>query len=162
MNRLVPAFLLVAVAVGGVAWFLREPPAEKPVAPTQPPGAPEKPPMPTPGAATAVVLPIPSTKDVPAERLLRFPNGETAAPLNGIENPATCVWGDTPWSPIVRRELNNGIEWYVHADGTYTTTTTIWRSDTKRQEPVTFCMHPTTPATLGADDSGATGGTPKK
>lgn len=161
MNRIALGFLIVAVAAGGVAWSLRDRPAEKAPAPA-PQKAPEKAPTPNAGAAASVVMPIPDKKGVPPERLLRFPNGETAAPLNGIENPATCVWGDVPWSPIVRRELNNGIEWYVHADGTYTTTTTVWRSDSQRMEPVTLCHHPTTPAPLNGDDTTGTGAAPKK
>jgi hypothetical protein len=162
VNRIALGTLIVVAAAGGVAWSLRNGPAEKPPEPA-PPMAPEKAPTPTPGAATSVVMRIPDKKGVPPEQLLRFPNGETAAPLNGIENPATCVWGtDVPWSPIVRRELNNGLEWYVHADGTYTTTTKVWRSDTQRMEPVTLCLHPTTPAPLNGDDGKGTGGEPKK
>jgi hypothetical protein len=87
---------------------------------------------------------------------LRFPPGVTVAAPNGVTGaPAPCVWGDQPWSPIVRREWNNGLEWYVHADGTYTTTKMSWRSDLGRSDAVTLCVHPM--AGVAPHDNGSGG-----
>jgi hypothetical protein len=91
-------------------------------------------------SGSAAVVP-----DAPASEttVIRFPGGQTAKALNDCKSSATCVWGDRPWSPIERVEFNNGLYWYVHRDGTYTTTTMTWRSDLGREDVVALCMHPT-------------------
>lgn len=74
--------------------------------------------------------------------MLRLPDGSEVPPLNGVKEPAALVWGDEPYSPIVGKELGSGIEWYVHADGTRTTTLDRWRPDLGRMDSVTLVAHP--------------------
>lgn len=64
------------------------------------------------------------------------------APLNGVAAPAPFVWGEGPYSPIVGQEFGNGVDWYVHADGTRSTTLERWRNDLQRVDAVTLVMHP--------------------
>jgi len=148
---------LAVLALGGAAiWYFASLPGPKPAPPATVLPAPLPPPEPAaPATAETVARPVPKTEGLPAEQLLRFPNGTAVAPLNKVIKPAVCAWGDTPWSPIVRCEFNNGLDWYVHADGTYTTTLMTWRSDLGREEPFTLCLHPVTPVGI---EPGAAGG----
>ena len=102
----------------------------------------ETPPAPAPAVAPATAPAVPPT--APARRL-RMPDGTEVEPLNGVKAPAAIVWGDQPYSPIVGTERGNGIDWYVHADGTRTTTLEIWRSDLGRVDPLTLVSHPKAP-----------------
>lgn len=132
---------------------------------TVPDVAPE--PAPNPGPAPERLLPSTSpvmtvrfepepAELVPADRRLRMPDGSFVPTLNGVLHPADIVWGDRPWSPIVRKQIDPTVEWYVHADGTYTTTLMRWRGDLGREEPVTLCMRPGRPAaTERVDREGA-------
>ena len=152
-------FLVVAAAAGaGVWWTLRTPPED---APKPPPPTAEKPADPKPSTApvmTVPYLPEPEAK-VPAERRLKMPDGSFVPTLNGVVNPAAIVWHSGPYSPVVRKQVDPTLEWYVHADGTYTTTIMQWRSDLGRNDACTLCMKPEKAATTEpAGDEGA----PKK
>lgn len=104
--------------------------------------------------------------DVPAEdhtRLLALPDGSFVPALNGALGapPLIRFWGNRPWSPIVGRERSDrGIDWYVHADGTRSTTQMAWRSDLGRMDAMTRVAAPgpaVTPA-AGGSPVGGTGG----
>jgi hypothetical protein len=105
---------------------------------------------PQPAAATA------APAAAPAPGRLRLPDGSEVEPLNGVKAPPAMVWGETPYAPIVGREFGNGIEWYVHADGTRSTTLDRWRDDLGRRDSVTLVAHPKAPVPVeaGAADPG--------
>ena len=79
-------------------------------------------------------------------RTIPLPDGTFVPALNGIENPPAPHWErGRPWSPIVGRAHSQGLEWYVHADGTWTTTFRAWRDELGRYDDTTAVYHPGTP-----------------
>lgn len=150
MSKVLPGIVFLALG-GGAFWlYTQQSPATPPVAP---PEQPEQKVVPEVKKVEKADLPANPKPDQPtATKKLRFPNGTLVEPLNGVTDPALCVWGDAPWSPIVRKEHNGNMDWYVHADGTYTTTMMQWRSDLKREDAVTLCLHPTKP--IAVESSG--------
>ena len=60
------------------------------------------------------------------------------AALNGATGAMrlAAAWGPHPWSPIVTVERSDaGVDWYVHADGSRSTTEMKWRPDLGRGRP---------------------------
>ena len=109
-----------------------------------------------PVTATAVAPPVrvaesPTPAPDPARRdLLELPDGSFVPCLNGATNAAPLRKGwdpRLPYSPIVRVERDAGIDWYVHADGTKSTTVMVYRSDLGRDDALTRVAHvaPTPP-----------------
>jgi len=96
---------------------------------------------PPPPSRSAVTQPSPSAPEEEVQ-MLKLPDGSEVAPLNGVKQPAAMVWQNPQWSPIVGTEHSNGIDWYVHADGTRTTTVMLWRSDLGRTDAITWSFHP--------------------
>ena len=88
---------------------------------------------------------------------LRLPDGSMMPALNGVVAPPPLRWPvDRAWSPIRRRFVDRrGTEWYEHADGSFTTTLLVDRSDLGHQEAVTHVVHPVDPgqATIAEDVS---------
>jgi hypothetical protein len=75
---------------------------------------------------------------------LALPDGTFAEALNGAIDPAPLrqSWGTGPWSPIVGVERNSvGIDWYRHADGSYSTTERIWHGDKGEWTTMTRVAH---------------------
>lgn len=99
---------------------------------------------PPPPVATGDGTPAAPKPDAAAKKsgMLKLPDGSEVAPLNGVENPPRLVWQNPEYSPIVRTEHNGDFDWYVHADGSYSTTLMIWRSDLGRADAVSYCLHP--------------------
>jgi len=158
IHKPIALLVVAAAAAAGAWWALRTPPdlAPEPAPVAEPPAA-----GPVPSAAplmTVDYLPEPEAK-VPAERRLKMPDGSFVPTLNGVVNPAAIPWGSAPYSPIVRKQIDPTLEWYVHADGTYTTTIMQWRSELGRDDACTICLHPIAPA---ATEPGAGEGAPKK
>ena len=80
-------------------------------------------------------------------------HGTWVPTLNGATNPAPLekYWEPRrPWSPIVGIERSDlGIDWYVHGDGSRSTTEMRWRQDLDRMDALVRTAHPgpaTTPA----------------
>jgi hypothetical protein len=143
-------YALVAVAVASLAWLRPEQPkaAAAPQAPAAaPPSAP---------SAEVAVGGAPRRGDEPAaapastateggSRELLLPDGSKALTLNGATDadPLATFWGPFPWSPIVGVERNDqGLDWYKHADGSYSTTQMVWRQDLGRHAAMTRVAHP--------------------
>ena len=70
----------------------------------------------------------PQRIDDPEKRkgMLEMPDGTFVEPLNGVKNPQKAIWRGR-YSPIIGKTtrfwLGYGtIEWYVHVDGSQTTT----------------------------------------
>jgi len=87
------------------------------------------------------VVPVAAARDPQArDRQLELPDGTFVPTLNGATGALSLgkCWGARPWSPIERIERSDlGIDWYVHADGTRTTTEMKWRDDLRRLDAMT-------------------------
>lgn len=143
--RLGLAALLVAGAATGVYLWNPDQPAidDTPVPPVQQ-STPDAPP---PRLAVDYTAPT-AVRDPDAAtraRMVRLPNGDFVPSLNGVINAPPMEWGDaTPYSPIIGKERDSrGQEWYVHMDGSKSTTTNVYRSDLGRYDGSTQVAHPT-------------------
>lgn len=105
-------------------------------------------PQPTTDTVMAVTVPIPDkTASTDSRRHeLELPDGSFVPTLNGALDaaPLQRYWSaQRPWSPIVGVERSEaGIDWYRHADGSYSTTQMVWRSDLGREDAMTRVAHP--------------------
>lgn len=95
--------------------------------------------------ANAIAVPAASAPKADRSHQLELPDGTFVAALNGATDPAPLkqYWGSqVPWSPIVGVERNDqGVDWYRHANGSYSTTQMVWRSDLKAYAPMTRVGH---------------------
>lgn len=92
----------------------------------------------------AASAPNPTGTAPDRSRELLLPDGSYVPALNGATNPAPLkqFWGLVPWSPIVGVETNDhGVAWYRHANGSYSTTETLWDSAGKRHVTLTRVAH---------------------
>jgi hypothetical protein len=148
--------VIAAAAVVGLAITLLPEP-EKIEAPPALPIVLTEPPAPPVAAYVEKPLSLPVVRGPEAGAgMLRMPDGSFVPPLNGVVNPPAAQWTD-PFSPIVgiRRSNDAGaIEWYVHADGTMTTTIMLFRHELGRTDATTKVAHPRTPVP-NVDGSGA-------
>jgi hypothetical protein len=77
-------------------------------------------------------------------RELLLPDGTYVPTLNGATDAAPLheYWGPREWSPIVAVERNDaGVDWYRHANGSYSTTEMVMRSDLGRLAALTRVAH---------------------
>jgi hypothetical protein len=139
--------IAAAVVVGLAITLLPEP--EKIEAPPALPIVVREKPVPPAAAYVEKPLSVPIVKDPGAGAgMLRMPDGSFVPPLNGAVNPPAAQWTD-PFSPIVGTRRGNeagAIEWYVHADGTMTTTIMLFRHELGRPDATTIVTHPRAPA----------------
>jgi hypothetical protein len=86
-------------------------------------------------------VPAPSRAPAgPRDQQLALPDDTFVPCLNGARGAPDLreYWGNRPFSPIVAVERSDlGVDWYVHADGTRTTTEMKWRSDLGRFDAMT-------------------------
>ena len=89
-------------------------------------------------------LPLPS-KLGPGPKSLKMPDGTYLPVLNGAEGAPAVDWPEgRPYSPVIKKIIDaEGLEWYLHKDGSYTITQNLYRSDLKRTEPATTLYNPT-------------------
>jgi hypothetical protein len=139
---------LGALAAG--AYFLA---GQQPEAPPKAPPPTAAAPTPPPNApAPAAAAPLPERGRKPAAPAgrpdqLALPDGTFVATLNGATDvpPLGDYWGNWPWSPIVGVERSSaGLDWYKHADGSFSTTQMAWSSTLKAHVPMTRVAHPST------------------
>ncbi len=99
-----------------------------------------------PPAPAVAVVPSAAGAAVPADRSrqLELPDGTFVPALNGAVEPAPLAtyWGPFPWSPNGGIESGQGVDWYRHADGSYSTTQMVWRRDLGREVAMTRVAHP--------------------
>ena len=111
-----------------------------------------------PRAARADLPADAAAERAPAEdrsHLLELPDGSSCATLNGAVDaaPLGTYWGPQPWSPIVAIERSSaGIDWYRHADGSFSTTQMVWRKDLGRMAAMTRVAHPGPVAPIAPPD----------
>lgn len=135
------AIAVLSLGIAGLAAFAWPSAAPAPAAPplvAPPPTVPPPPP-----AAAAVLAAAPSAAD--HRRDIELPDGNFVPALNGAvgARPIALAWGDTPWSPIIGTERSDaGVDWYVHADGSRSTTEMKFRSDLGRLDAMTRVAHP--------------------
>lgn len=147
-NVLAAAAGLAGLAAGAY-WLLGQQPAAPPKAPPPTAAAPT-PSTTTPTPAAAAPLPERGRKPAPPPSRpdeLALPDGTFVATLNGATNvpPLADYWGTWPWSPIVGVERSSaGLDWYKHADGSFSTTQMAWSSTLKAHVPMTRVAHPST------------------
>lgn len=96
--------------------------------------------------APATKSPLTIDPQLPRNRTLLLPDGTRVPALNGAVNasPMKDAWpSNVPWSPIVATERSDlGVDWYVHQDGSRSTTEMKWRSDLGREDAVTRLARP--------------------
>lgn len=88
---------------------------------------------------------LPAASAPEGNRELQLPDGSVVPTLNDAVDaaPIAQFWGSQPWSPIVGVERSSaGLDWYKHADGSYSTTQMVWRSDLGRHAAMTRVAHP--------------------
>jgi hypothetical protein len=122
----IAALGLVAVAgIGAWCWFDREPAPVTPAAP-----AVVAPTEPKPSALLPVQADlqpkVAEAKPAAKEPAIRFPDGSTMPALNGVTSDVVIQWGTRPFTKIIGTEDGpNGWKWYVHENGTRSTTAMI-------------------------------------
>ena len=132
---------LVLLSLGGLAalalvWTLTR-------APT-PDVTPRVPPDPPVANQSMTSAPAPVRNPTRPQEMLGYPDGSFMPPLNGVTHPAPMRWPpDLRFSPVVgKRSTPDGTEWYIHADGTCSTTMMLWRSDLGRKDAITHVARP--------------------
>jgi hypothetical protein len=100
--------------------------------------------------------PAAALSQAPADRsgYLALPNGTFIEPLNGVTRPQPMLWPkEVPWSPVIGKELDTlGYWWYVHADGSKTTTYVGKNPLTGRLEAITEVANPTRPLPIRPEE----------
>jgi len=80
-----------------------------------------------PAIADATVRPLPANAPHPAGPGIARIGGRVELPaLNGVREPTAITWPPgRPWSPVIGVATDNGWDWYVHGDGTWSTTAMV-------------------------------------
>ncbi len=109
---------------------------------------------PLPGEAAAVAPLVSGSLDARADDVgsakatagigvLVLPNGKKVRALNGVTTEVRLLWpAETPYSPITGVTRTQGIDWYVHADGSRSTTQMVYRSDLGRKTAMSMVANP--------------------
>jgi hypothetical protein len=96
---------------------------------------------------TGAVMPA-AKEEQPAAKVpsreLALPDGTSVPALNGAVDPAPLArfWGNFPWSPIVGTRQSGGVDWYEHADGSFSTTMMVFAHGLGREICLTRVAHP--------------------
>lgn len=126
MSRPLRLFAALLAVTAAALWATRTrelpqlphavPPAEEAAPPAGPPAVGEL----APRAQGEAPAPPPDTPGA----VTTFPDGSTRPALNGVTTDLTIEWPtNRPYAPVVEVVTNNdGVAFYKHADGTFTTT----------------------------------------
>ncbi len=118
-GSLVPGLVLAASAGAAWWWWPRDEVAAPVVDPV--PAAAPAPAAVVPAGGETVPSAPPPAAPAASPGLVKFPDGSSAAALNGVTAEVTLVWNDRPYSPIKQKIVDRGWEWYVHEDGSHST-----------------------------------------
>lgn len=97
------------------------------------------------------VHPAPEARQAPDPGgSLRLPDGSYVPNLNGVGDQMVLNWPERlPFSPIVGRVTDSfGIERYLHADGSQSTTRLVYRRDLGRMDSMVTVSNPRPVAAL--------------
>ncbi len=98
---------------------------------------------------------------VPREKRVMTPDGKWYALLNDATNVRDFreAWSsEVPWSPIVDITRDKqGQDWWVHADGTVSTSMMLWRKDLGRSDGMLQVAHPIAPLPMKEEEFGSVG-----
>ncbi len=148
-----PAFLLLLIplALLGLAIRAYNQPEVKPSPIDEAPPAnakPDKGNAPVEPDSKLPLIPVPSVDPATNASKFLLPDGSYALALNGVTGAKPLKWPPTKaWSPIEGKVRGpNGEEWYVHEDGSMSTT--VWSVDHVRgvRMPLTRLALPNAPA----------------
>lgn len=74
---------------------------------------------------------------------MRFPDGSTRPALNGVTEVLEIPWpSDRPWSPVVEQVHHNNVDWFRHADGSFSTTIVRKEEVSGRTVQMPLCFTP--------------------
>ena len=95
------------------------------------------------GDATRQAAEKPVAPEVQSNKLL-LPDGTTVPILNGAFGAPAMGWpDDRPWSPIIGKETDRaGLEWYIHEDGSKSTTQNLYHEHIGGMAPLTNVFNP--------------------
>ena len=122
-------------------------PAELPraTAPTSVPSVPS----PSPAVAAPIVAdaragtPSPTPPVAGKPGTMRFPDGSTRPALNGVTVALEIPWpSDRPWSPVAEQVHHNGVDWFRHVDGSFSTTIVRKEEVSGRTVQMPLCFTP--------------------
>lgn len=152
--------LVAAAAYATWRWLDREPAPVVPPTPSAP--APETPPS---GSSPAVTdrgnKPAPAPKPGAEPARVKYPDGSTMPALNGVTTDLVVTWGTRPFTKIIGTEDGpGGWKWYVHENGTRSTTVMLESGGVLRATPIV--ADPTTALPTGPGSGQAPGTGPKK
>lgn len=132
-------FLLTFVSLAGASLSLRQDPAcdslEGPAV-----SAPHA--TLTAAAVRGVEVPAVAPADDRAAHVA-MPDGTWLPALNGVTGAPKSAWSaERPYAPVLRVDRLQDADWYVHADGSWTTTRWFFRKDLGREEAQSYALHP--------------------
>ena len=126
-NRSVAAAaVMAAAALTAVVLWACWPKAAEPKASAGSPGLTQ---APGPEPSEPVEASVPAAKAPPPKAepaAVQYPDGSKAPPLNGVTESVKLNWSQRPFSPIKSKVVGNGLEWYVHEDGSHST---VWYTE---------------------------------
>lgn len=149
---------LALLVLGSASYWLaqRMEPVAAPLAAEAPAGLPtaEAPAAPASAPVTKVE---PQAAPADRSRQLELPDGTFVPTLNGAVDaePLKNYWGLWPWSPIVGIERSSaGVDWYQHADGSYSKTQMLRAEPGNRLVTLTRVAHPSATTAPTAPEAG--------
>ncbi len=113
------------------------------------------PPVPS-ASPESAVLDTAAVESLPEDQRLYMPDGSALPALNGATGLVRKQWwpGNRPWSPIKSKITTpDGVEWYVHEDGSRSTTRMVFRSDLGRKDAHVTFLSPGDPVPLLREDA---------
>lgn len=112
-------------------------------------------PVPLKGDAVKAPVKKKAPEKVDKNRLLQLPDGSTVPVLNHAYGAPKMSWPkDRPWSPITGKytDANTGEEWYMHEDGSRSSTLMRWHTHLNANAPMTNVLNPTKPVAMDPDE----------
>lgn len=157
-SSLLPVALILCASAGAALWWW--PTASEDANPTVAPTpsaqstSPAESEVPVLNAAWKAPAEVQNPNREEMRRMIKLPSGAYVKALNGAVDARPLDWpADRPYSPIIRVErASDGKEWWVHADGSKSTTEMVYRSDLGRHDAVTQVANPAPTMGMAPED----------